>query len=151
MKTSKGIALLDVSVLVPLFCEDHVHHEAAHDWFADNAAAGWASCPVTENGLFRILSNPARVERHVPLPELVGLLKRFCDHSHHHFWPDVLSFRDPRSFNVPACHGHQQLTDVYLLALAVKQGGRLATFDQRIPLAAVRGATRAALEVITPE
>ena len=50
-----------------------------------------------------------------------------------------------------ACHGHQQLTDVYLLALAVKRGGRLATFDQRIPLAAVKGATRAALEVIAPE
>ena len=148
MKTNSGAALLDVSVLVALFCEGHIHHEVAHDWFADNAAAGWASCPTTENGLLRILSNPGRVDHHVPVPQLVALLKRFCEHSRHHFWPDGLSFRDARTFNVAACRGHQQLTDAYLLALAVKQGGRLATFDQHVPLAAVKGATRAALEVI---
>jgi predicted nucleic acid-binding protein len=51
-------ALLDVNVLVALFDPDHVHHELAHDWFGDHRAQGWATCPVTQNGLVRVLSNP---------------------------------------------------------------------------------------------
>jgi len=53
-------------------------------------------------------------------------------------------------FNLEMIRGHQQLTDVYLLGLAVAHGGRFVTLDQRVPLAAVRGATRASLEVIAP-
>jgi toxin-antitoxin system PIN domain toxin len=143
-----AVSLLDVSVLVALFTARHVHHDAAHDWFTDNGAAGWASCPITENGLVRILGNPARAGEHLALPKLLEILKTFCDSTTHTFWPDTLSLRDERMFDVEAIRGHQQLTDVYLLGLAVKQGGRLITLDRRVPLAAVRGATRASLEVI---
>lgn len=144
------IALLDVNVLVALFHAGHVHHEIAHDWFAGNAESGWASCPVTESGLLRILGNPARVGEHLPLPKLFESLDRFCGHSTHTFWPDALSVRDERVFNVDAIRGHQQLTDVYLLGLAVKNRGRFVTLDQGVSLAAVKGATRASLEVIAP-
>jgi toxin-antitoxin system PIN domain toxin len=145
------VALLDVNVLVALFYDRHVHHDVAHDWFTDNADAGWASCPVTESGLLRILGNPARMSgQYVALPKLVELLSTFCKNSRHHFWPDALSMRDARTFNVTALRGHQQLTDVYLLGLAVKAGGKFVTLDQKVPLGAVKGATSASLEIIAP-
>jgi uncharacterized protein len=142
------VALLDVNVLVALFHEGHIHHEAAHDWFEDNAQQGWASCPLTENGLLRILGNPARIAQHVPIARVVELLSRFCDHSKHHFWRDDVSLRNAALVNAADCRGHQQVTDVYLLALAVKHGGRLATFDAGVPLGAVKGARREHLAVI---
>ena len=144
------VALLDVNVLVSLFHAGHIHHDAAHDWFTDNAESGWASCPLTEAGLLRILGNPARTGEHLPLAGLVQHLNTFCASSQHAFWPDALSLRDERIFNVEAVRGHQQLTDVYLLGLAVKNGGRFVTLDQRVPLGAVNNATRASLEVIAP-
>lgn len=145
------VALLDVNVLVALFYDRHVHHDVAHDWFTDNAGAGWASCPMTECGLLRILGNPARMGgQYVALPKLVELLNTFCKNSHHQFWPDALSIRDARTFNAAGLRGHQQLTDVYLLGLAVKSGGKFVTLDQKVPLGTVKGATGASLEVIAP-
>jgi toxin-antitoxin system PIN domain toxin len=144
-----AIALLDVNVLVALFRETHVHHEIAHDWFADHGHAGWASCPLTENGMLRILSRPSPVEPFVPLPDLVGLFKRFCENSSHQFWADDIAFSDPRLFQVSSICGHQQLTDVYLLGLAVRHSGKFVTLDAAVPLAAVKGARPENLVVLT--
>ncbi len=145
-----AVALLDVNMLLALFHDGHVHHEVAHDWFADHGGSGWATCPMTENGLLRILGNPARVREHLPFREVRDLLRTFCDHTAHQFWPDDISLRDADRFEVEAIRGHQQVADVFLLGLAVKHGGRFVTLDQRVPLAAVNGATRASLEVIAP-
>ena len=142
------IALLDVSVLVALFNGGHADHDTAHDWFHDLCVDGWASCPLTENGLLRILANPAQESGFVPLPDLLNRLQRFCATSDHHFWPDTISFRDSEAFDVRSIRGHRQLTDTYLLALAVKRNGRFVTFDARASLAAVKGARRKHLEVI---
>jgi uncharacterized protein len=145
------ISLLDVSVLVALFNAGHVHHELAHDWFEDHGSKdGWASCPLTENGLLRILSNPGRLDPPVPLLELTTLLKQFCERTRHHFWNDELSFRDPRAFNMSAVRGYRQLTDVYLLAVAVRNRGTFVTLDAGVSLGAVIGARREHLEVIAP-
>jgi toxin-antitoxin system PIN domain toxin len=142
------VALLDVNVLVALFDPDHVHHEAAHGWFAANREAGWATCPLTENGLVRILSNPA----YGSAPETPAAITRrlgvFCASGDHVFWADEVSLRDSRLFERTAPATHRQVTDVYLLGLAKRKGGRLATFDGNIPLSAVAGATRAHLEII---
>jgi len=145
-----AVALLDVNMLLALFHEGHVHHEVAHDWFTDHGGLGWASCPMTEVGLIRILGSPARVKEHLPLHDVRDILKTFCEHSAHQFWPDDVSLCDIDRFNVEAIRGHQQVADVYLLGLAVKHGGRFVTLDQRVPLAAVKGATRASLEVLAP-
>lgn len=145
-----GPALLDVNVLLALFNPDHVHHEMAHDWFADHHTDGWATCPLTENAFVRILSNPkalATVERPAAL---TGRLSKFCRGKHHVFWPDAVSFRDTTLFNPSPIAGPRQLTDIYLLGLARKMGGALATFDRSIPIGAVIGATRATLRVIAP-
>jgi hypothetical protein len=144
------VSLLDVNVLVALFDPDHIHHELAHDWFADHRAEGWATCAVTENGFVRVVSNP-RYQPDAPRPAaVVDRLRRFCTSEHHHFWADPVSLRDAALFNLSVARGHRQVTDIYLLALARRQGGRLATFDRTIPLAAVKGAGDDTLAVIGP-
>jgi toxin-antitoxin system PIN domain toxin len=145
-----GVALLDVNVLVALFDPDHVHHELAHDWFQDNRTSGWATCPLTENGLVRVLANLARRGEFIPIAELVDHLRTFCASGHHEFWPDAVSLRDERLFDLSLARGHRQLTDVYLLGLAAKRRGRLVTFDQSVPLRAVKSAKRDMLQVVTP-
>lgn len=144
------VALLDVNVLVALFDPDHVHHDLAHDWFADHSADGWATCPFTENGFVRIASNP----RYRPDAErpgiLIGHLRRFCASGHHHFWNATVSLRDDDLFVVNAGWSHRQVTDLYLLGLARTMGGALATFDRTVPLGAVKGLKRDQLAVIAP-
>lgn len=141
------IALLDVNVLVALFDPDHVHHEAAHEWFSANRLHGWATCPLTENGLVRILSNAAYTGSHETTTAIRKRLDTFCSSGNHSFWPDQLSIRDERRFKLSGVT-HGQITDVYLLALATEMGGRLATFDRRIPLSAAIGADQKQLEII---
>jgi toxin-antitoxin system PIN domain toxin len=144
------VALLDVNVLVALFDPDHVHHEIAHDWFADREAEGWATCPITENGFVRVVSNPAYGSG-VRSGALVENLRKFRGASSHHaFWPEAASLTDGTLFNPAMVSGHRQLTDIYLLGLAHQMGGCLATFDKTIPLKAVVGAKAATLEVIAP-
>jgi toxin-antitoxin system PIN domain toxin len=142
------VALLDVNVLVALFDPDHVHHEAVHGWFAVNREAGWATCPLTENGLIRILSNPAYAAAPEMPAAILRRLEAFCASGGHVFWADEVSLRDSRLFERTAPATHRQVTDVYLLGLAKRKGGRLATFDGGISLTTVAGATRAHLEII---
>lgn len=144
------VALLDVNILVALFYADHVHHELAHDWFADHQASGWATCPLTENGFVRLVLNPATG---IPVQRPADVLKRFrkfCESQHHTFWNDTVSLSDTRVFNSAHIRGYRQLTDVYLLGLATHHQGALATFDASISLAAVTGATEENLQVIAP-
>ena len=141
-------ALLDVNVLIALFIEHHIHHDAAHDWFADHGDQRWATCPLTENAFMRVLSDPSQRTSRLPPSTLADYLGRFCLDERHDFWPDAVSMYDASLFDLSSLHGHRQLTDVYLLGLAVRRGGRLVTFDQSIPISVVRGATRASLETI---
>lgn len=143
-------ALLDVNVLVALFDPDHVHHDLAHDWFADNRERGWATCPITENGFIRVLSNPAYGLSTVRVPDLVDRLSKFCASGHHQFWPDAVSVRDPAIFRANRIAGPRQLTDTYLLGLARRHGGTLATFNRTIPVNALAGGADGTIEVIAP-
>ena len=145
-----GPALLDVNVLVALFDPDHVHHELAHDWFQQCRTRGWATCPITENGFVRVLSNPGYGGPAQRPAELIDRLSRFCASGHHVFWPDDVSLGDANLFNIGLVTGHRQLTDIYLLGLARKHRGMLATFDRTIPVHALAGDARGALDVIAP-
>jgi len=142
-------ALLDVNVLVALFDVGHVHHEAAHDWFADHHVAGWATCPLTENGFLRYLTNP-RTPVQDDRTVVLASLRSLCSSTHHAFWPDAVSLRDETLFDPRRIVSHRQLADVYLLGLAVSNGACLATFDRSIPWKAVKGATAESLAVIAP-
>jgi len=132
-------ALLDVNVLIALHDQQHVHHEEAARWFEQHARHGWASCPLTQNGCARIMSQPG-YPNSAPLAEVLTMLARSCAHASHQFWPDDISVLDGARLHHGRMHGHRQLTDLYLLALAVAHQGRFITFDARIPVNAVRGA-----------
>lgn len=144
----KRPALLDVNVLVALFNPAHVHHELAHDWFADHGTDGWATCPLTENGFVRVLSGPASGIPGLRAAELLERLQRFCASAHHVFWPDAVSLVDSTLFNPQLVSGHRQITDIYLLGLAKRMKGTLATFDRTIPHRAVVGGSATLLSVI---
>jgi uncharacterized protein len=140
--------LLDVNVLIALFDPDHLHHEIAHDWFADHHKAGWATCPITQTGFVRVLANPAYGAGIVRPMELVERLSQLCKSRHHVFWNDSVSLLDDTLFRASHIAGSRQLTDIYLVGLATKMKGRLATFDRTIPVRAVVGATSGTLAVI---
>ncbi len=141
-------ALLDVNVLVALFDRDHVHHEAAHAWFGPSRRSGWATCPITENGLVRILSNASYTGVAEPPASMAARLHALCASGHHTFWPDDVSLTDTRLFAWTPAATHRNLTDIYLLGLARRHGGRLVTFDRTIPSTVVVGAGDEHLEVI---
>jgi toxin-antitoxin system PIN domain toxin len=140
-------ALLDVSVLLPLFDSEHAHHARARAWWAEHSDDGWASCPLTQNGFVRVISSSGYRQ-----PLLIGaalsILQAQLREPGHEFWPDDISLMDVQIFDHGRIVGPRQITDVYLLALAVKHGGRLVTLDQAIPMAAVRQAEPRHLAVI---
>ena len=140
-------ALLDVNVLIALFDADHSLHTQALRWFDENGEAGWASCPLTQNGCIRVMSQPG-YPNSMPVSVMAERLREATSHARHAFWPDSLSLLDNRSIDPTRIHGPKQLTDVYLLALAVANGGRLVTFDKAIPIAAVTKAQKKHLVVI---
>lgn len=135
------IVLLDVNVLVALFDPDHVHHEPAHAWFQSSREDGWASCPITENGFLRVVSNPAYPGRRTSVADALERLRRFQASGAHRFWPDSITFCDAGVIDLVRLSGHAHLTDAYLLALAVANDGCLATFDRGISTRVVPGAT----------
>ena len=132
-------ALLDVNVLIALLDQDHAMHRQARRWFSARAGHGWASCPITQNGCVRIMSHP-----NYPNPLAVGAimdrLGEAIDTAAHEFWPDDLSLLDRRVADRARIHGPRQVTDLYLLALAVAHGGCFVSFDATIPRAAIAGA-----------
>lgn len=134
-------ALLDVNVLIALLDASHAFHRRSHEWWAKNSTRGWASCPLVENGVVRIMVNPAySTARRFHAKEIIGALSEFVGATDHEFWPDSLTLRDSKSFIPDRIHSGRQLTDIYLLALASRHGGVLATFDQGIPLSSVKTA-----------
>ena len=140
-------ALLDVNALLALFDSDHLFHATSRSWWEANADDGWATSPLTQNGFVRVMSQPGYASRRSIL-EAVEALTAGTVQPEHQFWPDDISIADPALFDHTRILGPNQVTDVYLLALAVKNGGRLVTFDRGIPLAAVRGAEERHLAVI---
>lgn len=138
--------LLDVNVLLALSDPMHVNHEAAHHWFAGKGQSAWATCPITENGFVRIASHPNYPNRPGDIPTVLAILRQFCAAKGHCFWTEDISIRE--ILQPTALITHSQITDVFLLSLAVHRGGKLATFDQRIATMAVQGGSEA-LELIT--
>lgn len=131
-------ALLDVNVLIALLDSDHASHSRATQWFADHAKEGWASCPITQNGCLRIMSHP-RYPNALTVQAIAQRLIEATNSKWHEFWPDSVSLLDPRVANTTRIHGPRQITDIYLLALAVSHQARFVTFDASIAHSAVAG------------
>jgi uncharacterized protein len=132
-------SLLDVNVLIALCDGRHEHHLIAAQWFLANAAVGWASCPLTQNGAIRIMSAPAYPGAR-PVSQVLAQVSALCATAHHRFWPDAVSLVQQGTLNPAHLLGHRQLTDAYLLALAVHHQGQFVTLDGAVPIKAVQGA-----------
>lgn len=133
------IALLDINMLIALFDGAHVHHKSAHGWMAHNRSRGWATCPITQNGCVRVMSQP-NYPGHLPVAEVVRRLSKAISVPEHTFWPDSISLCDSDRFGPDRILTPKALTDIYLLGLAVERSGLLVTFDRAVPIAAVSGA-----------
>lgn len=133
------VALLDINVLIALLDANHIHHPVATQWLSDHLDAGWASCPLTQNGSIRILSQTTYPNR-APAAEVAARLAEATRHPAHHFWPDAVSLLTPGLMEWNNLLTGRHITDAYLLALAVKNHGRFVTLDKGIPLSAVQGA-----------
>ena len=123
-------ALLDLNILTALLWPAHEHHEAAHRWFRARGSARWATCSLTQLGFVRIVSNPAFSRDALPPAESVALLAKNLTHTGHEFWTESLQVPAAIKGMEPGLQGYRQLTDAYLLALASRRKGVLATFDR---------------------
>lgn len=135
-------ALLDVNVLLALLDRRHVHHEPAHRWFAGSRGP-WATCPLTQNAMLRILGQPRYPNSPGPPAVVAPLVAALIRHPRHCFWPDAVSLLEPSLVDSDRLLEAGQLTDAYLLALAVHHGGQLVTLDHRLNSAAVVGGSEA--------
>jgi toxin-antitoxin system PIN domain toxin len=129
--------LLDVNVLIALIDPAHVQHDRAHAWFASRGQKAWATCPITENGVLRIVGHPRYPNSPGSPAAVAELLAAFRKLPGHVFWPDDLSLLDREHANATRLLDSAHVTDSYLLALARAHGGQLATFDQRLVTDAV--------------
>jgi hypothetical protein len=140
-------ALLDVNVLIALLDADHSLHGRATEWFGGRAPGGWASCPITENGCVRIMSHPG-YPNSLPVRAVVERLAEASSSGFHEFWSDDISLLDARVADSARIHGPRQITDVYLLALAIRHGGQFVTFDAAVSRDAVIGADQSQILVL---
>jgi toxin-antitoxin system PIN domain toxin len=135
--------LLDVNVLIALMDSAHIRHDQAHEWFASEGSEAWATCPLTENGVLRIVGH-ARYPNSPGTPAAVAeLMTGLLALSGHEFWPDDLTLFEGRHVDTARLLDSAQVTDSYLLALASLHGGMLATFDRRLVTSAVVNGAKA--------
>jgi uncharacterized protein len=139
--------LLDVNVLIALLDPGHVQHDQAHRWFSKIGHKSFATCPLTENGLVRIVGHPKYPNSPGPPSSVVQLVVAIRALPGHNFWPDRISIADDSYFASALLSSHARVTDSYLLALAHAHGGRLATMDRRLATEVVPSG-KAALQLI---
>ncbi|KAA1178670.1 PIN domain-containing protein [Rhizobium tropici] len=140
--------LLDINVLIALFDPTHVAHDVAHGWFHSTGSESWATCPLTENGVIRILSQSSYPNSPGPPSTAALLVAQLRGLPGHRFWADDVSLLDNSLVDSTKLLTAGQITDTYLLALAKFHGGRLATLDRRLSAIAVKDG-KAALHIIT--
>ncbi len=140
-------ALFDVNVLIALLDAAHIHHSDARRWLTDNGRGGWASCPITQLGCVRIMSHRSYANPQ-PASQVAARLRAAADHSDHQFWSAGVDLIADRPIDWSGLLSSRQVTDVYLLSLAVAHKGRLVTFDGGVASHLVAGAAARHLVVI---
>ena len=140
-------ALLDLNILTALLWPAHEHHSAAHAWFSSRSNGRWATCPLTQLGFVRLVTNPAFSRDALSPPEAIALLAQNVAHANHEFWSESLQVPSAIRGLELRLHGYRQLTDAYLLALAKQRKGVLATFDRGLRTLAAE-MFESALEVV---
>lgn len=124
--------LLDVNVLIALVDPAHVQHEEVHAWFGRVGRKAFATCPITENGLLRIVGHPKYPNSPGPPSTVANALSAIRALPGHAFWPDSISLADSKFIDASLLSSHSRVTDGYLLALARANKGQLATLDRKL-------------------
>jgi len=124
--------LLDVNVLIATAWPTHQAHERVQQWIIRHAKEGWATCPFTQRAFVRILSNPAFSPNALTPADALVLLRANLGHPSHRFWEDDITFVQAVESFMERLVGHQQVSDAYLLGLAIHRKGKLATLDRGV-------------------
>lgn len=122
--------LLDVNVFVALTSTTHVHHRLVKKWFNDPPSLQWAICAFTEAGFLRTATAPR--EGQLTMSEATTVLAQLTKHPGYRYLPIAADWRTLCSPFFKRLHGHNQITDAYLLGLALREGMVLATLDRGI-------------------
>ena len=124
--------MLDLNLLLALAWPLHIHHDPAHSRFDREALPGWATCPLTQLGFVRLSSDPAFTSDAVSPTEALTLLQDITAMDGHEFRSNNVDCVSAAFANVMQIAGHRQVTGAYLLSLARKRSGCLATLDRRM-------------------
>jgi toxin-antitoxin system PIN domain toxin len=124
--------LLDVNVLIALTEPRHEGFDAAQEWFGASGRDNWGICPLTELGFVRITTSPSYYPRPRSLEEATGVLEELANRPGYRYWPLTDNWTTLTAGSAARISGRQQVTDAYLLGLAIKEGGVLVTFDKGI-------------------
>ena len=141
--------LLDVNVLIALMDSSHIRNGDALSWFSTEGKHAWATCPMTENAILRIVGHPSYPNWFGNPPIVAELFTQFLSLPGHTFWLDDVSLLDREKVDTSRLSTASQITDSYLLALAIAHGGQLATLDRRLIPDAVRNGAQG-LHLISP-
>ena len=123
-------------MLIALLDPLHIHEDTAHCWFDNHEKAGWATCPITQNGYVRIVSQVS-YGSNLSVAAAANLLRDLIARPSHEFWPDSESILDAASFDLSRLGSGRHVTDSYLLGLAKAHGGKFVTLDSRLSVAGV--------------
>ena len=139
--------LPDVNALLALLDPMHLHHEAAHAWYARQGPVRLVLCSHVVNGVIRVASQPRYPNPLGTCAQVRQTLKRFVEKAGPAFCQNDVSLLEDAVLKRADELTPSRVGDLYLLALAVANGVKFATFDTRIPASAVAGGS-AALEQI---
>jgi toxin-antitoxin system PIN domain toxin len=127
-----SVCLLDVNVLIALMWPAHEHHPKVQRWFGQHARSGWATCPITQAGFIRLITNPALTTDAIPPEQAIRVLETVTDHPAHRFWPDAITVPEALRPAGNRLTGHKQVMDAYLIGLARHHKGSVATLDRAL-------------------
>lgn len=135
------IALFDINVLIARSDPGHEFHHRVRSWFQSQRQLELATCPLTENGFLRIYGHPLYPGGPGSAEKAARDLSVLRQRNDHRFLPDTISLLEVTTSLAGV--GVSQITDLYLLALAVRHGAKFVTMDTRIPADLVFGGQEA--------
>ncbi len=144
-----SVWLLDANLLIALTQAAHVHHGEAHGWFGAQPHRRWASCAITQLAFLRLTSNPKVTGRETTPAEALQALVAMVGSAAHEYWGDAPEPAHLSTLQHPALVGHRQVTDAYLLGLAVERRQRLATLDRGLLSFASAAGHKAQIELVS--
>ncbi len=130
MNSTNTRYLLDLNALIFLADPDSAHYTDMHRWFDASGKDDWGVCPLTEAGFVRVTASPAFGGANRTVAQASAILAAFAAHPGYRYWPITEPWSVVTAPFAARILGHQQVTDAYLLGLAVKHDSVLVTFDK---------------------